>query len=199
MSEVAFLDVDTQVDFIEPHGELHAQGAELIKGNLARLVSHARAAGIPLVASADAHREGDAEFSEYPPHCLVGTPGQEKLPETRTPDMTFVPSEPQRSLPDPTQAHVVLEKQRFDLFTNPNAEAVLRATGAKEFVVFGVVTEVCVRYAVDGLLARGYGVRLVGDAIWPIRPEEGERALAEMRARGARLVTTDEVVGAVAA
>ena len=28
----------------------------------------------------------DPEFAQYPPHCLVGTPGQKKLPETLTGD-----------------------------------------------------------------------------------------------------------------
>ena len=69
-------------------------------------------------------------------------------------------------------------------------------TGAKTFVVFGVVTEVCVRQATLGLLERGYQVRLVEDAIWPIDPKGGDEALAEMTSKGAVRVTTQEVLGA---
>ncbi|MGE0712005.1 MAG: cysteine hydrolase family protein [Planctomycetota bacterium] len=196
MSERAFLDVDTQVDFVEPGGALYAQGAEAIKPNLARLVEHARARGIPLVSSVDAHAPGDDEFSQFPPHCLRGTPGQGKVPESSSAAMVFVPSAPGASLPDPTACHAVLEKQQFSLFTNPNAERLLRATGAETFVVFGVVTEVCVRQAALGLLERGLGVELVEDAIWPIDRARGAETLRELEARGARLVTTTEVLAA---
>lgn len=192
---IAFLDIDTQVDFIEPGGKLHATGAEAIKPNLARLVRLAEQEGFPLVSSVDAHREGDPEFAQYPPHCLVGTPGQAKVAETRTGREVFVASDADPSkLPDPRRAHVVLEKQVFPIFGNPHADAVLRATGARTFYVFGVVTEVCVQAAALGLLERGYHVRIVEDAIWPIDPAAGERTKAELRAKGARFPRTEAVV-----
>src|SRR4051812_25577662 len=104
----AFLDVDTQVDFIEPSGKLYARGAEAIKANVARLVALAQTAKLPLVASVDAHQEGDPEFGQFPPHCIRGTKGQEKLAETRSGREVFVPSAPAKTLPDPRTEHVVL-------------------------------------------------------------------------------------------
>ncbi|MCO5165545.1 MAG: cysteine hydrolase [Planctomycetes bacterium] len=190
MTRIAFVDVDTQVDFMEPGGKLYAQGAERIKPNLARLVTFARERGVPLVSSVDAHGEADAEFAEYPPHCLRGTPGQRKVAETITGREVFVPNAEADTVPDPTRVHPVLEKQQFSLFTHRKAEQVIGATGARELAVFGVVTEVCVRQAVLGLLERGYAVRVVEDAIWPIEAAAGARALEEMQAKGARLTTT---------
>ena len=192
----AFVDVDTQVDFMEPGGKLYAPGAEQIRRRVGRLIDFARAEGIPLVSSVDAHEPGDREFSEFPPHCLRGTPGQAKLPESSTAAMRFVPSQAGAPLPAPSE-HVVLEKQEFSLFSNPNAEQVFARTGAEDFVVFGVVTEVCVRQAALGLLERGYRVQLVEDAIWPITAEAGAAALAELTARGATLTSTAEVLGEI--
>jgi nicotinamidase/pyrazinamidase len=191
---IAFIDVDTQVDFMEPGGKLYAQGAEQIKPNLARLMRCARERAVPLVSSVDAHAPGDAEFGEFPPHCLKGTPGQRKVVESITGREVFVENAPSDTIPDPTRVHPVLEKQQFSLFTNQRAEQVIGATGARELVVFGVVTEVCVRQAVLGLLERGYAVRVVEDAIWPIDPAGGAAALAEMVGAGARLTTTDAVL-----
>lgn len=193
--KLAFLDVDTQVDFMLPGGKLYAQGAEAIRANLGRLVQHARAEGIPLVSCVDAHAPDDPEFQSWPPHCLRGTPGQAKLPETLTGAEVFVPNAPAERLPDPRRAHVVLEKQETMVFTNQQAERVLRATGADEVVVFGVVTEVCVRQAAEGLLARGFKVRLVEDAIWPLDREQGEATLRALEAKGAVRTTTDQVLG----
>jgi nicotinamidase/pyrazinamidase len=194
----AFLDVDTQVDFIEPSGKLHARGAERIKPNLARLVAAARDAKIPLVSSVDAHVPGDAEFAQYPPHCLRGTKGQEKVAETRTGREVFVPSSSSTTLPDPTREHVVLEKQVFPVFGNANAEAIFERTGADTFYVFGVVTEVCVKAAVLGLLERGYAVRVVEDAIWPIEEKAGDMAREEFAAKGATFVKTADAISELA-
>ena len=194
----AFLDVDTQRDFVEPGGKLYAEGAEAIKPNLQRLYAAAAAAGVPRVACVDAHAADDPEFADWPPHAVVGTPGQDKVAETRTGDEARVPSAPDAALPEPS-AHVVLEKQTFSVFSNPNAEAVFQRTGAETVVVFGVVTEVCVKHATLGLLERGYRVKLVEDAVWPITPEGGAEALKELRAAGAELTTTDAVVEALTA
>lgn len=193
----AFLDVDTQIDFVEPSGKLYARGAEAIKPNLARLVALAQATKLPLVSSVDAHADGDAEFGQFPPHCLRGTKGQEKLAETRTGREVVVASAPAKTLPDPRTEHVVLEKQVFPVFGNENADAIFERTGADTFYVFGVVTEVCVSAAVLGLLDRGYAVKVVSDAIWPIDAKNGEAAKEEMVAMGAELVTTDEAIAAL--
>jgi nicotinamidase/pyrazinamidase len=196
--KIAFLDVDTQVDFIEPTGKLYAKGAEAIKPNLGRLVRLAQEAGIPLVSSVDAHPAVDPEFAQYPPHCIVGTPGQKKLAETTTGREAFVPSARTGDLPDPKTRHVVLEKQVFPVFGNANAEAVFAATGAKTFYVFGVVTEVCVLAAAQGLLERGYAVEVVEDAIAPIEVRAGETAKAALAKKGARFTTTAAVLAALA-
>jgi len=77
-----FWDVDTQVDFILPEGKLYVLGAETIIPTLARLTDWAARHKVLVVASTDAHQPDDEEFTQYRPHCLVGTPGQRKIPET---------------------------------------------------------------------------------------------------------------------
>ena len=195
MSRIAFLDVDTQVDFMVRGGGLYAEGAEAINDNLWRLVRHAELRRIPLIATVDAHAPDDPEFKSWPPHCVRGTPGQRKIPQTTVSDAVIVPNEPANDLPDPRRTHIVLEKQDFPVFTNRLAERVFAATEAETFVVFGVVTEVCVKHAVMGLLQRGYKVQLVQDAIWPIAEATGRVALKEMVSAGAELVSTDQVLG----
>src|SRR6516162_1371732 len=79
-------DVDTQVDFVESDGKLAVPDAEVAVPSMARLVLAARTAGIPHVASADDHELTDDEISAepdfretYPPHCLRGTRGAQKV------------------------------------------------------------------------------------------------------------------------
>lgn len=194
---IAFVDIDTQIDFIEPQGRLYAKGAESIKANLAKLMAFARDKKLPLVSSMDAHAEDASEFSQFPPHCVKGTKGQLKIQETRSGKEVLVPLGA-TSFPDPRSQHIVIEKDDFPVFTNPIAEKVFAATKARHFYVFGVVTEVCVRAAALGLRERGYEVTLVDDAIWPITPEGGAAALAEMTAAGIKRASTAEVVSSLA-
>ncbi len=195
--DVIFWDVDTQVDFMLPGGKLYVPGAEKIIPNLRRLVDAAREGKVLLFSSADAHTPDDEEFREWPPHCLQGTPGQQKIPETLTEKLWVLPNRPGVNLPADFDEirQIVLEKQELDAFTNPNVEAVLERLGSRaEFVVFGVVTEYCVRCAAAGLLKRGQRVALVTDAIQTLDPAAGQRTLEELTAKGARLVTTEQAL-----
>jgi len=191
---VAFLDIDTQFDFMVRGGRLYAEGAETIIPNLRKLVRFAQQRCIPLISSVDAHAPDDPEFKTWPPHAVVGTRGQKKLPETLLGNEVYVPNSAAAVLPDMRRFHVVLEKQDFPIFTNPAAEQAIRESGATTFVVFGVVTEVCVKHAVLGLLTRGFEVVIVSDAVWPIAEQTGDTALAEMKMQGATLATTDYIV-----
>ena len=67
-----------------------------------------------------------------------------------------------------------------------------------EFVIFGVVTEHCVRYTVDGLLRRGRRVAVVTDAIQSLDQATGREMLADFRARGASLLNTEEALSLLA-
>ncbi len=94
---VVFWDVDTQHDFMRPDGKLYVPGAETIVPNLKRLTDYAHAHGIRIVASADDHVKGHRELSEqpdfretFPEHCMHGTPGQKKIPETALRDPLVV-------------------------------------------------------------------------------------------------------------
>ena len=198
---VIFWDVDTQRDFMLPGGKLYGPGAEKIIPNLRRLTNAAREGAVLLVSSACAHTPDDEEFREWPPHCVKGTPGQQKIPETLTGQVWVVPNRPDADLPkgfDKPQ-QVILEKQKLDVFSNPNTDRLLErlASFAKkdaEFVVFGVFTEYCVQCAAKGLLDRAKRVALVTDAVQTLDPAKGKQTLDELAGRSARLVTTDQVL-----
>src|SRR5579862_1208181 len=140
-----FFDVDTQFDFLDPSGALYVPGAETIVNRVAALNQWAASHGIPVVSTMDAHAENDTEFRDWPPHCIAGTPGQRKPPATLLDKRVVVPNKP--GLPETEFAQqILLEKQALDCFTNVNLNALLERFGAQRCVVYGVVTEICVRY-----------------------------------------------------
>jgi nicotinamidase/pyrazinamidase len=195
-------DVDTQVDFMLPEGKLYGGGAEQTIPAMGRLVEAARAAGVVHVASADDHELTDPEISDepdyrntYPPHCLRGTRGARKLPETEQDDPL-----PLASLPIPPglvpglvegRREFLLLKKNFDVFTNPNAESLLAALDPDEIVVFGVATDVCDDAAIRGFLQRGRRVRFVEDAARGLDEERTAACAAAWRARGVEFTTAD--------
>jgi nicotinate phosphoribosyltransferase len=198
---VLFWEVDVQADFMFPEGKLYAPGAEKIIPNINRLVDAVRRGRVFLISSADAHCLADAELRQWPPHCLKGSPGAEIIPEGRAPKRLVIPNQKHVDVPHDLSSYqqVTLEKNTLDVFDNPHTDVLLKRllTGVfknPEFIVFGVVTECCVRIEAEGLLRRGHPVSIVADAIQPFDPQRGESVLAELQAQGARLITTEEAL-----
>jgi nicotinamidase/pyrazinamidase len=168
--------------------------AEEIIPNLAKLMLWARDHRIPIISSADTHAPDDPEFAQWPPHCVVGTPGQRRIAETFFPDAVVVEGRPGAfQAPKEWVGQLIVEKSVYDVSTNVNFDAILASLGQPRFVVFGVATEYCVLWAVLALRKRNLPVALVRDAIKPITEEGGRKAIEEMVAEGVQLVTTAAV------
>lgn len=195
-----FWEVDMQRDFVLPGGHLYAPGAERILPNIRRLTDAARQGRVLLVSSGDFHSANDPEFSVFPPHCVKGTPGSELVAEALTQSIARVPNEADAKLPADLSAYqqVLLEKQTLNVFESRHADELVERLGEQaEFVVFGVVTEYCVSFAVKGLLQRGRRVAVVQDAIETLNVADGQKAIAEWKELGARLTTTDQALAAL--
>ncbi len=195
--DVVFWEVDTQADFMLPGGKLYVPGAEKLLPNIRRLVNAAREGRVFLVSDACRHMPNDPEFKTFPPHCVRGTPGARIVPEGLAEKFFTIPNDARFKLAADLSQYqqVILEKQTLDVFDNPNTAVLVDRFGRHvEFIVFGVVTEFCVRLAVKGLLDRGRRVSLVKDAIETLNPIEGRKALAELEGRGARLIATEEAL-----
>jgi nicotinamidase/pyrazinamidase len=206
---VVFWDVDTQVDFMRPEGKLYVPGAVEIGSALAALTKAATRPGIVRVASVCDHVLEDDEISDtpdfrntFPPHCLRGTPGQAKVPETALVDPLVVPNRPE----DPAlvasrlarhAGEVLIEKNHFDVFTNPNTSAVLDALAPDTVVVYGVAQDVCDAHAIAGFLKRG-GLRVVfvEDAARPIDAARGAALLDDWKRQGVEVMRTEETLKA---
>jgi nicotinamidase/pyrazinamidase len=192
-------DVDTQADFVEPSGKLYVPGAELARPAMARLVEAVRAAGLPHVASADDHELTDPEISAepdfeatWPPHCLRGTPGALRVPETLQADPvvlgeTTVPASWLRG------GEFLLLKKTYDPFTNPNADALLELLDPDEIVLFGVASDVCNDAAIRALRARGRAVAYVEEASRGIDEARTAACTAAWRDAGVRFARLDEL------
>lgn len=206
MVRVVFWDVDTQYDFMLPDGKLYVKGAEDIIPNLERLTRYAQKRGVQVMGSVDYHLESDDEIfvnpdyqERFPPHCMKNSGGQAKIDATkpRSPlwiDYTEYGGEELVKLVKGHKGEIYFRKQRFDVFSNPNVEKVLRMVKPTQIVLYGVTLDICDAYAVEGFLKRGYLIHLVIDAVKPIRKEKGEELVKNWVKRGVKLVQTVDVV-----
>ena len=204
---VIFWDVDTQHDFMDADGAMYVPNAELIKPKLQHLTQYAHEHGIPIVASSDDHALEHPEISSapdyretFPPHCMRGTIGAEKIPQTalRAPlviEPEPIPHEKLVRRLEPHDGDILIRKHRFDVFSNPNTSALIEAWDPTEIVLYGVALDFCVRFAIDGLIDLGIPtIHLVLDATKPIVEADVAGLVAGWEKQDVRIVTTDDVV-----
>jgi nicotinamidase/pyrazinamidase len=173
--KTVFFDIDTQIDFVYPAGSLYVPGAEAILPVIGELNRRA-----PLVISTmDAHSEDDPEFQIYPHHCVVGTTGQHK---------------PAITLRD---GQMIIEKQTLDCFSSPLLRPLLADLSAERYVVYGVVTEICVFHAAHGLLKTGKRVEVVTDAVKALDEQAGTKMFQDFIAAGGHLTDSAAVLASL--
>ncbi|KFG90330.1 Cysteine-hydrolase super family protein [Sphingobium herbicidovorans NBRC 16415] len=157
--------VDMQRDFVAADGALPVAGAEAIVPPMKAWLAGLRTEDVAgVLFTADTHvpeiYAASAEAEQFPPHCEKGTPGWENVLD---PDAI-----------DPAVPVYLLEKGVFDMWAEPDLTvtavatgeqvardaffAELTARGVKEVTVIGVAADYCVRWAIEGLVARGFTV-----------------------------------------
>jgi nicotinamidase/pyrazinamidase len=177
--------VDPQVDFF-PGGALGvADGDQIVAPINALLARHPRA---PLFASRDWHPSSTRHFKErggtWPPHCVQGTRGaafHEGL------DMQRALVLDKGTDPEDDAGYSAFEAHKDGV----SLAAALTNRGVDVLLIAGLATDYCVKASVLGALDRGIEtlVLLSGIRAVNLEPGDGERAIAEMRARGALFVT----------
>ena len=195
-----FWEVDVQRDFMLPGGNLYVPGAEKLVPNIRRLTDAARQDRVFLVSHGCFHPPDDPEFKIFPSHCVKGTAGSELIPEALAERVARVANEADAQIPPDLSKYqqILLEKQTLNIFESRHADELVQRLGTHpEFVVFGVVTEYCVSFAVKGLLARGRRVSVVQDAIETLKQEDGQKTMADLQQLGARFTTTEQALSAL--
>ena len=196
------------------------QGARLARPAIERTVRWMRDHCEVMVFTGDWHGYGDREIDPetpdaragtYPPHCMGLSPNDNEregaqLLSSIAPgaDVLVLPRDASdddaRRLPRVAvheRRPVFVQKSEFSVFEGNRAsavfvEALLAALGdPTEFVVCGVATDVCVKYAVEGLLDRGQQVRIVPDATWGLGLLSPAETFGAWQQRGAALTPVD--------
>ena len=177
----ALLVVDVQNDFC-PGGTLAVADGDQVVSPLNKLIEEFLERGEPVFKSRDWHPTQTKHFQAYggawPVHCVQNTKGAEFHPD----------------LIDDKDIRIVSkglgDTDCYSAFDETDLELQLHRLGVEEVWVGGLATDYCVKSTVLDALEKGFRVKALENAMRAVdvKPGDGDRAIAEMRAAGAEMV-----------
>jgi len=195
-----FWDVDTQFDFMQPEGKLYVPGAEEIIDKVSEVRKFALENGFSMIADIDWHSAENEEISEspdfkrtFPPHCMAGSPGSERVGYMGKVPIEYVEidkmaSDTLQKLVDKKQFHIVIRKESIDAFENPNTDKLVELVKPKAMVVFGVALDFCVYYVLQGLAKyKDIKLYLLKDAIKSLETRPKQEIFGELEKMGVEI------------
>jgi nicotinamidase/pyrazinamidase len=192
----ALVVVDVQNDFADPAGSLPVRGAVAVIQAVNHEVEAAGAAGAPVVYTQDWHPPHTPHFIPdggiWPVHCVRDTWGAEFHPGVTVAG----PSVRKGTGGEDGYSGFTMRDPVSGEEASTGLQELLHEYEVDTLVVVGLALDYCVKATALDAVALGYQTIVPRGATAPVdvEPGDGERALEEMRAAGARLATADELV-----
>jgi ureidoacrylate peracid hydrolase len=175
--------IDMLNDFCKPGGAMVLPGYERLVPPQKKVIEAGRQAGGPILFVVDTHRPNvrqDREFLKRTPHCLEGTWGAQVIEDL-----------------DPRPDDVYIVKRRYSAFFNTDLDLTLRDLQVTTLVIFGVVTNICVRSTVHDAFFLGYQVIVPEDCVAATGPREQESSLYDIATHFGIVVDSGQVTAAL--
>ncbi|GAA1393513.1 isochorismatase family protein [Luteococcus peritonei] len=181
----ALVVVDVQVDFCEG-GALGVDGGNVVASKLAAQLADRRGGYDWVVATRDHHIDPGEHFSDqpdfvdsWPPHCVVGTPGQQLHPELAgfAFDAVFDKGSYEA-------AYSGFEGSIGGTDEGQRLADWLREHEVTRVDVVGIATDYCVRATAIDAAKEGFATSIFGQLTAPVHPERVETVFAELAERG---------------
>lgn len=184
-ARAAILVVDMVNDFCKSGGAMVLPGYEALVAPQLAVIAAARAAGAPVVWIHDSHRPGlrrDREYLKRTPHCVEGTWGVEIIEDLGA---------------RPDELHI--NKRRYSSFFQTDLDLTLKDMLIDQVIVFGVVTNICVRSTVHDAFFLGYDAIVPADCCAATGPREQESSLYDIATHFGTVTDSATLVAAFAA
>ncbi len=178
--------VDVQNDFC-PGGALAVPEGNKVVPILNKYIEKFEKAHAPIIFTRDWHPSDHNSFrtqgGSWPPHCIQNSKGAEFHSELFIPDETEVVSKADR------------KDEAYSFFQGTELAAKLHERGIRKLIVGGLATDYCVKETVLDGLKYGFEVFHLDDASRGVNvnPDDSDRALREMTARGAKRITFRDI------
>ena len=188
----ALLVVDVQNDFC-PGGSLAVANGDDVVEPLNKLIKEFLDRGDPVYKTRDWHPAETKHFAAYggvwPVHCVQNTHGADFCPGLDDdPRITIISKGIDESA------------DGYSGFDGTNLAELLREQDVAEVWVGGLATDYCVKETVIDARRNGFEVKALADAMRAVNvhPQDGAKAIEEMRAAGATIVGDQKKAAGVA-
>ena len=165
-SRTAVVVVDMINEFCKPGGKMVLPGYETLMPQQKELIAAARRNDVPVIFVVDSHRRDmrrDREWLKRTPHCVENTWATEIIDDL-----------------EPQDGDIRVIKHRYSAFFQTDLDLVLKDMMISQLVVFGVVTNICVRSTVHDAFFQGYDVVVPHDACAATGPREHASTLYDI-------------------
>ncbi|MEO6661445.1 MAG: isochorismatase family cysteine hydrolase [Burkholderiaceae bacterium] len=162
----AVLAIDMLNEFCKPGGKMVLPGYERLLPAQRAVIASARALEVPIfwiIQCHDPRLRRDRELLKRGSHCLIGSWGAEIIDELQ-----------------PQESDFRVPKHRYSAFFQTNLDLLLKDMQCDQLVVFGIVTNICVRSTVHDAFFEGYEVVVPEDCCSATGPREQESSLYDI-------------------
>ena len=192
------IDIQVQRDIFVPGGALYSSEHRKAAANIYRLFDWAKAGGVPVISSILLVRPGRRGPLSDKPHCVEGTPGEQKLSRTLLPRRMNLGLPHNADLPRDIFSQVqqvIFESRDVDLFNHMRFERLITELGEPcEFVLCGASIPLGIKQAVLGLRNRRHGIVIAEDAVVNLGHPLAEMSWLQILAKRARPLPTAQIV-----
>ena len=181
--KAAVVVVDMVNDFCKPGGKMVLPGFETLVGPQLSVIEAARRQGIPILWVHDTHRKNmrrERAFLKRSPHCEEGSWGIEIVSELNARD---------------DDIHVT--KRRYSSFFQTDLDLTLKDMLIEQLVIFGVVTNICVRSTVADAFFNGYEVLVPQDCCAATGPREQASSLYDIATHFGTVCNSGDILEAL--
>jgi nicotinamidase/pyrazinamidase len=183
----ALIIVDLQNDFL-PGGALGVPDGDAVIAPLNACIAKFSQAGAPIFATRDWHPADHCSFrargGPWPPHCIADTRGAAFAAKLMLPKDVIVISKASSA-----------DADAYSGFDHTELATQLAARGCRRAFIAGLATDYCVRATALDAMRAGLQTVVLEDGVRAVnvKPTDGESALAELQAQGARLARSAEL------
>jgi ureidoacrylate peracid hydrolase len=183
-TKTAIIIIDMINEFCKPGGKMVLPGYELLMPQQKALIAAARANNVPVIFVMDSHRKNmrrDREWVKRTPHGVEDTWATQVIDDlgVRDDDIKVI-------------------KHRYSAFFQTDLDLVLKDMLITQLVVFGVVTNICVRSTVHDGFFQGYDIVVPHDACAATGPREHVSTLYDIATHFGTVSDTETVIAALA-
>ena len=165
-NRTAVLVIDMLNDFCLPGGKMALPGYERLVPPQRTVIESARSLDVPIfwiIQCHDARLRRDRELLKRDTHCLIGSWGEQIIDDLQPRDGDFR-----------------VRKHRYSAFFRTPLDVLLKDMRCDQLVVFGIVTNICVRSTVHDAFFEGYEVVVPEDCCAATGPREQESSLYDI-------------------